>query len=258
MQTVPTPIQECENIVQLLQKLHNDIQMKHVAWTITPVPDGVNVQTLQMLAAELQQYNPQKHGPDPVKFQQAKALNPFDLSVAFPKRLLGFKDIKDEALQQEQMLQRTEQTLAETDKSLQNLRQYTEAKLMVELDNCRQRHVALTQQLLSVMTLLESYGLATGSVKRNYNAEQRLENQYSSLEAELSEVKLNELQYMAKCLMTNTSASSAGAQSSSNLDIDTVACLAGSQMELLEYLQEFVKQANRELRIFEQALVNAR
>ncbi|CAD7928004.1 unnamed protein product [Amoebophrya sp. A25] len=243
---------ELENCFYELQKLDNDRVARNVGWTYHGVSASADSQLLQSALAELSQYDHIKHGPDVNKFRLAKAQNPFDQHVALPVRLLGFEQLKQHFLQQDQKLSEQDQKVAELSSAIKSLRTSVEAKLSVQLAEARSRHLKLTRQLVAILTQLEAFGVQVGACRRDYDRESALENKFTQIDNEVQGIRVGELLYMAHGLALQEDA---GQQSVlSKQELEKVITLIANQTELSEELQSCLREKQREIAVMGQAL----
>ncbi|CAD7927639.1 unnamed protein product [Amoebophrya sp. A120] len=244
---------EIQNVQDEILKLDNDRMMRNVGWTYLAVPPGVDSNVLRAEIANFSQYDFIKHGPDPNKFRMAVAQNPFDVSVALPKRILDFPQLKTHIQEQEQKLQKQEAEREALEEAIKTLRTNVEGKLTAQLETLKKTHVKLTQQLVTILTQLESSAIAVGACRRDYERERELTNHFTHMEAELQRIcNLGELQYVAQGLALQDESSNQATLSKKTLQ--KVVNLLGNQTELNEELQSCLREKQRELQAIHQAI----
>ncbi|CAK0864990.1 unnamed protein product, partial [Prorocentrum cordatum] len=117
-----------------------------------------------------------------------------------------------------------------------------QAQSLQKLEECRQRHLKLSRQLLQVVSLVERYAVQNGAARRNPQLEARLDDRLARLEAVVNapasaRARLEELWVLLRGLLQG-GPPCGGAAGLADADASRVLRLTASQGELLEQLQE--------------------
>lgn len=123
---------------------------------------------------------------DEHKWMQAKESNPRpDVCYALP--LYGLQALEQHASRQQALIQAEQKMLDDLGNSFQNLKSVVMTQSMTKLDECKQRHLQLQRQLVSVMAQIEEAGVAGGNAKRDYTREMCLDQALMELQNRINQ-----------------------------------------------------------------------
>jgi len=161
-------------------------------------------------------FNPSLHGADHTKWARARETNPNPRTLT-PHVIAGFPALVERAQNQEKNAEALHKTLDDQHTSFLNLKQHQKTHTLPALRECKDKQAKLQLLLFQVMAQMETYALATGAARWNYQRQHELDNRLSELDKALSAapghfaLRVSELSYMSKSLLENLGAAAAAA-----------------------------------------------